>query len=207
MFYPGCELEEVCGLAFQLSTATPEMGRLKAGFLIREIFDRFNNKINGDLSPDRSVWIYSAHDSTIANVLNTLELFQPHFPPYASTIMFELYQTNGDYYVQIFYKNTTSVDLKPLNIPRCGPKCSLSQLNKVYAAILPTKDFESECRWSTLRLSPAGANVFKIGNFSHTFELDRIPFGFGLLIDLLDFFTFLCHQLPSLGYASLLWSF
>lgn len=153
VFYPGSELQELCGFAFQLSTITPEMGRLKVGFLIKEIFDRFFHKIEGDLNPDRSIWIYSAHDSTIANVLNTLQLFEPHFPPYTATILFELYQTDSDYYVQIFYKNTTTEELKPLNIPRCGPKCSLGQLNRIYETILPTRDFETECRLSRLTMS------------------------------------------------------
>lgn len=167
VFYPGCQLEELSGLAFQLSTVTTEMARLKSGFLIREIFDRFYNKISGDLSPNRSIWIYSAHDSTIANVLNALGLFEPHFPPYASSIMFELYQTNSDYYVQIFYKNTTGEQLTPLNIPRCGPKCTLGQLTTIYKAILPTRDFDSECRLSVLTLpyTVIGVQFIEIGRF------------------------------------------
>lgn len=167
VFYPGCQLEELSGLAFQLSTATTVMARLKSGFLVREIFDRFYHKITGDLSPDRSIWIYSAHDSTIANVLNALGLFQPHFPPYASSIMFELYQTKSDYYVQIFYKNTTSEQLTPMNIPRCGPKCTLSQLNTIYEAILPTRDFDTECRMSmeALPSSTILTNTFNWGKF------------------------------------------
>lgn len=63
-----------------MDTRTPLMARLKAGFFIREMFDRFKNKSNGNLNPDRSMWIYSAHDGTIVNILTTLGLFEVNLP-------------------------------------------------------------------------------------------------------------------------------
>lgn len=79
MFVPGGELEWAANYSFKLQTITPEMARLKSGFLIREVLDRFAQKIGSTLSPDRSVWIYSAHDTTVANILNTLNLFEVKF--------------------------------------------------------------------------------------------------------------------------------
>lgn len=76
VFYPGSEFETIAYLGFQMTTKTTEMARLSVGFLIRDILDRFSSKIASKLSPDRSLWIYSAHDSTIANVLNALGLFE-----------------------------------------------------------------------------------------------------------------------------------
>lgn len=48
------------------------MARLKSGFLFKEILDHFSMKINSTLKPDRSLWVYSAHDITIINLLNSL---------------------------------------------------------------------------------------------------------------------------------------
>lgn len=76
MFVSGSDLEWISNRSFQVSTNTPELARLKTGFLIREILDRFDQKISAKLSPDRSLWIYSAHDTTVANVLNSLGLFE-----------------------------------------------------------------------------------------------------------------------------------
>lgn len=75
VYVPGGDLEWVANHAFQISTNTTELARLKTGFLIREIVDRFAQKINSQLSPDRTLWMYSAHDTTVANVLNSLGLF------------------------------------------------------------------------------------------------------------------------------------
>lgn len=52
------------------------MKKAKTGFLIKEIFDRFKNKSLSLLKPDRSLWIYSAHDVTIVNVLNALNVYE-----------------------------------------------------------------------------------------------------------------------------------
>lgn len=58
-------------------TGTTELKRLRSGFLLQEIFDRFKNKTLSQLSPvNRVMWLYSGHDSTITSVLNTLGLFK-----------------------------------------------------------------------------------------------------------------------------------
>lgn len=64
---------------FRVPTGTKQMARLKSGFLIKEIFEHFEQKINSTLQPDRSLWFYSAHDFTIADTLNSLGLFEVIF--------------------------------------------------------------------------------------------------------------------------------
>lgn len=52
------------------------MKQLKSGFLLKEILDRFKNKTQLSLSPNRRLWMYFAHDNTIANMLNSLGVFK-----------------------------------------------------------------------------------------------------------------------------------
>lgn len=59
-----------------MDTNTKLLARLKVGFLIREIFARFTMKKDSTLTPNRVLWMYSAHDETIINVLNALNLFE-----------------------------------------------------------------------------------------------------------------------------------
>lgn len=59
-----------------MDTNTKRLARLKAGWLIREIFDRFTMKKDSTLTPNRVLWVYSAHDETIINVLNALNMFE-----------------------------------------------------------------------------------------------------------------------------------
>lgn len=69
-------LEYLTAINFVAFTHTTEMKKAKAGFLIKEIFERFKNKTRSLLEPDRSLWIYSAHDNTIINVLNALNVYE-----------------------------------------------------------------------------------------------------------------------------------
>lgn len=52
------------------------MKKLKSGYLLKEILDRFTNKTKGSLTPNRSLWMYFAHDITLTNMLNSLGLFE-----------------------------------------------------------------------------------------------------------------------------------
>lgn len=75
-FGKGTEFEYLSNYVFHLNSETPAMTRFSAGFLIREMLQHFKDKIESKLSPDRSLWLYSAHDLTIATVLNGLGLFE-----------------------------------------------------------------------------------------------------------------------------------
>lgn len=76
VFYPGGDMEKLANFCFSMPTNTKLLARLKAGYFVRDILERFTMKAEQTLSPDRSMWIYSAHDSTIANILNALGLFE-----------------------------------------------------------------------------------------------------------------------------------
>lgn len=66
-----------CNVAISLHwLLSTEMKMIRSGYLLKEILDRFSSKIQRTLSPDRSLWMYFAHDTTIANMLNSLGLFE-----------------------------------------------------------------------------------------------------------------------------------
>lgn len=69
-------MENIAKFFFKLGSNTRELAKLKSGPLIKEIIERFSEKIDSSLKPDRSLWFYSAHDFTISNVLNSLKLFE-----------------------------------------------------------------------------------------------------------------------------------
>lgn len=149
--FPGGDMAWVSARSFATNTNTPELARLKTGFLLKEILQRFRNKTLHQLQPDRAMWVYSAHDTTVANLLNTLGLFELHGPPYRACIMLELHKHAHDYSVQVFYKNTTG-DPLPMNIPRCGTSCPLDKMYELYAEVLPG-DFDHECRLSMMSMT------------------------------------------------------
>lgn len=95
-------------------------------------------------------------------------LLQLHSPPYCACIMFELYKLNGNYNLQIFYKNTSTETLKPLMIPKCGTTCPLNKMFELYSDVIPDGDFETECKLSLLSMTyeEADLNGFQIGSIT-----------------------------------------
>lgn len=68
-------LEYLAAFHLQTFTYSTELKKLEAGFVIKDMLDRFVYKTKSLLQPNRSLWIYAAHDLTIVNILNALNLF------------------------------------------------------------------------------------------------------------------------------------
>lgn len=71
---PDGEFERLALSPYRVISATPELRKFTAGFLLKEILDRFTNKLKSTLSPNRSLWMYFVHDYKIASMLNSLGL-------------------------------------------------------------------------------------------------------------------------------------
>lgn len=67
-------------------------------------------------------------------------------PPYASCLMFELHEADGEHFIKIFYRKAPTKNVLPLYIPKCGYKCSLEKILKLYEAVIPTKSYDEECQ-------------------------------------------------------------
>ncbi|XP_031639880.1 testicular acid phosphatase homolog, partial [Contarinia nasturtii] len=144
---PNGVLEAMALFKFKMYSNTKEMARLWSGFLIKEMFERFAQKLNSTLVPNRSVWFYSTQDITIGTLLNSFELFETHALPFASSLHLELYKNGeNEHYIQIFFRKSNEEILLPLNIPNCGEKCTLDQLYNLYNDIIPDRDHDTECR-------------------------------------------------------------
>lgn len=61
---------------FKMSVKTKSMLRMKPGFLVKDILDRFVAKRDSKLKPDRSLFIYSVHDTTIIGILSALGVYE-----------------------------------------------------------------------------------------------------------------------------------
>lgn len=72
---PGGDFGHLAAYWFKFVSETTKLKRLKSGFLLKEILNRFRNKSLSTLKPDRSLYLYSGHDTTVATMLNTLGLF------------------------------------------------------------------------------------------------------------------------------------
>lgn len=69
-------MEYIATFDFTLYADTSELARFASGFLFKEMLEHFSQKANSTLQPDRSFWMYSGHDFSIANALNSIGVFE-----------------------------------------------------------------------------------------------------------------------------------
>lgn len=69
------DIDKLALLTYVLPSYNTEMAKFRSGYLFKEILDRSTNKTNGLLVPDRSLWMYSTHETVIASFLYALGVF------------------------------------------------------------------------------------------------------------------------------------
>ncbi|CAL8111037.1 unnamed protein product [Orchesella dallaii] len=140
------EMRNLTAFSFKMITYTTEMKRLKGGPLIKEFIQHMKDRISGNMDKRRKLFMYSAHDTTVATVLNSLDLYAMIPPPYASLVLVELLKnaTSKQYFVRIGFKNTTE-DPYILTLPECQQICPFDDFVKLTKHIIPG-DWSAECR-------------------------------------------------------------
>lgn len=69
------DFRRVLSSRYVADTLSTEMKKLKSGYLLKSILDRFTNKTLSILSPNRSLWMNFAHESVIVHMLQSLGIF------------------------------------------------------------------------------------------------------------------------------------
>lgn len=109
---------------------------------MKEIITHMKEKRWGTLS--QNLWLYSAHDITLTCLMDAMGVFEPHIPPLSATLMIELRKDNNmDYFVSIYYKNSTDEPFQ-LTIPGCTPSCPLHKFESLLSDVIP-EDWDAEC--------------------------------------------------------------
>lgn len=90
--------------------------------------------------------MWSAHDSNIASILNTLGAFDFHYPAFASTLYFELRNNSGTPFINIYHKDDDLDIFEPITVSGCSFNCPLSDFATALSDyLIDTDTWESEC--------------------------------------------------------------
>lgn len=133
---------------FTIYHTTPEMVKIRGGPLITEIINNMVAVANNDPS-GKSFMIYSAHDMTVFSLAYALgvESQIPTMVNYADTIMVDLVANgSGQPNVEVIYLNNenTIPTRTVLNVPGCGPSCSLTTFRNALNDMMVT-DWDALC--------------------------------------------------------------
>ncbi|KAH3840399.1 prostatic acid phosphatase-like isoform X2 [Dreissena polymorpha] len=120
---------------------------LKGGSLLKEMINHMIGKVNDTVA--QRLFLYSAHDTTVIALLQTMGLFNYKAPPYTACILVELLEKDSDYFVQILYRNDSNSEPYVIEINDCGTKCPLQMFVDKYLPSLPENIVEA-CRGTGL---------------------------------------------------------
>ncbi|KAF7283653.1 testicular acid phosphatase homolog [Rhynchophorus ferrugineus] len=141
------EIKSLAAKHFQVSTYTTELARLRTGPFY-SYFINFTESVIAqgpfiaeglDYSP--KFLVVSAHDTTVADLTNSIGVFPDAVPEFASTIIWEIknrLNNSNDLYLNVFFKNSTG--LSPLTIPGCDFDCSFEDFLTIMQPIAITPE-------------------------------------------------------------------
>ena len=139
--FPDGKFKELRDLSFTVDTLTDELKRLKGGPLVKEMIQHFDEVRQN--KTDMKVYMYSAHDTTVAPLLHTLNVFNSLAPPYASLVLVELLEREG-LHVKLSYHNESGRPPYSLSLPGCEELCPLERFRSLTAQFIPG-DILTEC--------------------------------------------------------------
>ncbi|XP_014280005.1 venom acid phosphatase Acph-1 [Halyomorpha halys] len=139
--YPD-EMAKVTAFSFIVNTYTDELKRLKGGPLLKKILNDSKKKMN-DNSFQKKLYLYAGHDSTVANVLQALKVWDSQIPGYNILTLIELHKIEDDYKIKVFLKNSTHEPYL-LTIPGCEEMCPMNKVLSLTTAVIPD-NLNEEC--------------------------------------------------------------
>ncbi|KAK4037247.1 prostatic acid phosphatase isoform X2 [Daphnia magna] len=147
-FFPN-PMKEFSDFSFAMKAFTLEMQRLRGGPLVKELVEHLKDYAQSKLTPpNRKLFMYSAHDVTVATFLSALKIFNGIQPPYASMVLVELHELNpNDLSIKILYKNVSDDGRKPqvLTLPGCTQFCPLDKFFELVKDVT-SDDVKVECK-------------------------------------------------------------
>ncbi|XP_040888080.1 lysosomal acid phosphatase isoform X2 [Toxotes jaculatrix] len=123
-----------------------EKSRLQGGILLGEIVKNLSKMAVPDPTQRLKMMMLSAHDTTVAALQASLNVFNGRQPPYASCQIFELYRDDsGPVSVSMFYRNDSTVDPYPQQLPGCSVDCPLDDFVRITKLSI-SDDRDAECQ-------------------------------------------------------------
>jgi hypothetical protein len=115
-----------CEYMWRAGSSKPRrFSQIASSHLLKEVFMRLEGDENDNIQQDApsispKFYLYSAHDTTLLNMLGVLNSNDVRWPPYASNLLLELWRVRGKAFVRVIYngKVMTPVD-SWCNLDKC----------------------------------------------------------------------------------------
>uniref|UniRef100_A0A8D0GDD5 Lysosomal acid phosphatase n=1 Tax=Sphenodon punctatus TaxID=8508 RepID=A0A8D0GDD5_SPHPU len=123
-----------------------EKARLQGGVLLAQIRKNLTLAANVSAPQNLKLLMYSAHDTTLVALQMALDVYNGRQAPYASCHMFELYlEDDGNFSVEMYFRNESGKDPYPLTLPGCTQRCTLTEFLRLTDPVV-SQDWKHECQ-------------------------------------------------------------
>ncbi|XP_067318853.1 lysosomal acid phosphatase isoform X1 [Anolis sagrei] len=123
-----------------------EKSRLQGGVLLSQIRKNLTLAINASSPSHLKMLMYSAHDTTLVALQMALDVYNGKQAPYASCHIFELFQEDdGNFSVEMFFRNESGKEPYPLQLPGCEQRCPLLKFLQLTEPVIP-QNWKQECQ-------------------------------------------------------------
>ncbi|XP_012274119.1 prostatic acid phosphatase-like isoform X2 [Orussus abietinus] len=144
-YYPE-KLLPLSTYSFTLNVYNDLLRRLKGGPLLKKILSDMVDKSRDTLKPkNRKMFMYAGHDSTVANLLGTMGVWDKQMPEYNIMAIVELHREKDNWNVQMFLRNTTEHEPYSLTVPGCSTICPLDRFIEITKPVIPI-NWSEECK-------------------------------------------------------------
>ncbi|XP_014226264.1 venom acid phosphatase Acph-1-like [Trichogramma pretiosum] len=143
-YYPNGPLKDVALFIYKTYSYNDVLKKLNGGLFMREVLKAVSKQINesNETLPDEKidspkVFLYSAHASNVAAILQTLNVWNNDLPNYGSAVVLELYKKRSRYYVKILFNTGIPMKFRTLVLPGCPEYCPWEDFLKITKKVLP----------------------------------------------------------------------
>ncbi|XP_015179983.1 PREDICTED: venom acid phosphatase Acph-1-like, partial [Polistes dominula] len=147
--FPDGEMYNVTLLQYDLLSMTTVQRQLNGGTFLKEITLNALKYSQGIITNDMKMMMYSGDVRNIIGILKAMNLWSPHIPSEASSLIFELYFNNvtSTYGIMINYYTGIHEENVILTLPGCSVICPLNVFSQIIFDSIPI-DENSLCKWT-----------------------------------------------------------
>ncbi|KAK5639135.1 hypothetical protein RI129_011627 [Pyrocoelia pectoralis] len=135
---------EMAALKLFLFSMTPFTQRLSGGVFLKDVIMQFSKRNSNETN--LKLILYSAHDSTLVSVLQTLGFRKLFIPDYGAHLAFELHEVDDTYEIKTLFAKNFNSSLTPLELSFCQSPCTLNEFEaQLQSKSLLPADWDREC--------------------------------------------------------------
>uniref|UniRef100_A0AAR5Q1L5 acid phosphatase n=1 Tax=Dendroctonus ponderosae TaxID=77166 RepID=A0AAR5Q1L5_DENPD len=128
---------------YYIQTNTTILKKIISGYLLKKILSDTEIQIDGANPQGRKMFLYSGHETNIAALLLSLDVYKlADVPGYGSFILVEVHKIDEVHGIKLFYQDYSTENPQALKLPGCDEFCPFHQFSSLVQDILPESDEE-----------------------------------------------------------------